>query len=203
MTRRRDVLKTGATLGVGAGVLGTGVSTAQMGGSPSFSTGQMTGESQPKRVTTNANGVGMFTQAGENVRYVLLVSQLKNVTEVHIHRGSAGESGPVVVWLYPSPNASKGREFSGRFDGVLASGTFNASDLVGPLEGESMRQLASAVRSGNAYVNIHTTQYPDGEIRGQLAPVSNAEARFKQRLDVSTGNGLNVQRSVSLQIQQS
>jgi CHRD domain len=203
MTYRRGVIKTGATLGVGAGVLGTGLSTAQMGGSPAFSTGQMTGESQPKQVTTNANGVAMFTQAGENVRFVLLVSKLENVTEAHIHRGAEGESGPPVVWLYPSTSATEGQQFSGQFDGVLASGTFDVNDLVGPLQGKSLSELATAIRTGEAYVNVHTEEYPDGEIRGQLAPVSNAQARFTERLDVSTGDGLNVGRSVSLQIQQS
>lgn len=203
MTHRRDVIKTGATLGVGAGVLGAGVGSAQMSGSPAFSTGQMTGESQPKQVETNANGVGMFTLAGQNVRFVLLVSKLENVTEAHIHRGASGEDGPVVVWLYPSTSATEGQQFSGEFDGVLASGTFGASDLVGPLKGRSLDELASVIASGDAYVNVHTKKYPDGEIRGQLSPVSNAEARFKERLDVSTGNGLNVQRSVSLQLQQS
>ncbi|WP_231184346.1 CHRD domain-containing protein [Haladaptatus sp. DYF46] len=203
MTHRRDVIKTGATLGVGTGVLGTGLTTAQMGGGPAFSTGQMTGESQPKRVKTNANGVAMFTRAGENVRFVLLVSKLENVTEAHIHRGAEGESGPPVVWLYPSTTATEGRQFSGQFDGVLASGTFGANDLVGPLQGQSLSELASAIQAGEAYVNVHTKQYPEGEIRGQLTPVSNARARFKQTLNVRAENGLNVGRSVSLQIQQS
>ncbi len=203
MTQRRDVLKTGATLGVGMGVLGTGVGSAQMSGSPSFSTGQMTGESQPKNVKTNANGVAMFMQAGENVRYVLLVTKLDDVTEAHIHMGKKGQSGSVVVWLYPSPKATKGQQFSGEFNGVLASGTFNSGDLVGPLKGTSLSQLASVIENGEAYVNVHTKQYPEGEIRGQISPVSNAQVRFKENLDVSTGNNLSLQRSVSLGIQQS
>lgn len=207
MTHRRNVLKTGATLGVGMGALGTGVGSAQtttrMTGSPSFSTGEMTGENQPKNVETNATGVAMFMQAGENVRYVLLVSKLEDVTEAHIHMGKKGQSGSVVVWLYPSSKATEGRQFSGEFNGVLASGTFNSSDLVGPLKGTSLEQLASIIQTGEAYVNVHTKQYPEGEIRGVISPVSNAEARFKENLDVSTGNGLGIQRSVSLQIQQS
>ncbi|MCO8244251.1 MULTISPECIES: CHRD domain-containing protein [unclassified Haladaptatus] len=203
MTHRRDVLKTGATLGVGMGALGTGVGSAQMSGSPSFSTGEITGENQPKNVKTDANGVAMFTQAGENVRYVLLVSKLEDVTEAHIHMGRKGQSGAVVVWLYPSPKATNGQQFSGEFNGVLASGTFDSSDLVGPLKNEPLTQLASVIETGEAYVNVHTKQYPEGEIRGQISPVSNAEAKFKENLDVSTGNGLGIQRSVSLQIQQS
>lgn len=28
--------------------------------------------------------------------------------------------------------------------------------------------LLAAIRAGNAYVNVHTTQLPPGEIRGQM-----------------------------------
>ena len=97
MTHRRDVIKSGATIGVGMGVLGTGLGSAQttkrVTGNPSFSTSEMTGDNQPKNVTTNANGVAMFAQAGENVRYALLVSKLKNVTKAHIHIEQKGQSG--------------------------------------------------------------------------------------------------------------
>ena len=30
--------------------------------------------------------------------------------------------------------------------------------------------LVSAIRAGNAYVNVHTTANPGGEIRGQITP---------------------------------
>jgi hypothetical protein len=32
--------------------------------------------------------------------------------------------------------------------------------------GVSYEELLNAMRSGNAYVNVHTTTYPGGEIRG-------------------------------------
>jgi hypothetical protein len=32
-----------------------------------------------------------------------------------------------------------------------------------------MEDLVARIRSGNAYVNVHTSNYPGGEIRGQLA----------------------------------
>ena len=65
-------------------------------------------------------------------------------------------------------------------DGVLASGTFTAANLVGPLAGHPLSELISAMRSGGAYVNVHTNDgvaptntgpgdFPGGEIRGQLA----------------------------------
>jgi hypothetical protein len=53
-------------------------------------------------------------------------------------------------------------------DGVLARGTITEADLVGPLAGQPLSALVEAIRSGNAYVNVHTVDHPAGEIRGQL-----------------------------------
>ncbi len=57
---------------------------------------------------------------------------------------------------------------SGTFDGLLAIGTITKADLVGPLQGENISDLVNITKSGNAYVNVHTTQRPAGEIRGDL-----------------------------------
>lgn len=32
-----------------------------------------------------------------------------------------------------------------------------------------LKSLIAAIRSGSAYVNVHTTRFPAGEIRGQLS----------------------------------
>jgi hypothetical protein len=34
-----------------------------------------------------------------------------------------------------------------------------------------LNSLLVLMRSGNAYVNIHTSAYPSGELRGQIAKV--------------------------------
>jgi hypothetical protein len=53
-------------------------------------------------------------------------------------------------------------------NGVLAAGTITASDLVGPLGGATLAELVDQIEAGNVYVNVHTTAYPAGEVRGQL-----------------------------------
>jgi hypothetical protein len=86
--------------------------------------------------------------------------------QAHIHWAPAGVNGPVVVWLFPdsSPPALN----PGRFDGVLAEGVITSADLVGPLLGMSLADLLAEMAVGNTYVNVYTSQYPPGEIRGQI-----------------------------------
>lgn len=50
---------------------------------------------------------------------------------------------------------------------VSESGTFTAGQLEGPLAGKQLSDLAIVGTNGTLYVNIHTQQNPNGEIRGQ------------------------------------
>ncbi|WP_227375798.1 CHRD domain-containing protein [Haladaptatus halobius] len=196
MLDRRDVLKAGVSLGAGAGVV-----TAQSQDGTTLSAGRMTGDEQPDTVETNAEGAAVFVREGPGMRFILLATGIENVTQAHIHRGSEGENGPVVTWLYPDPQARQPQRVPGRFDGVLSARRFFAGDLVGPLEGRSLDSLTSAIENGNAYVNVHTKSNPAGEIRGQLSSVSTARVRFRQRIGVDAGDGFGVSRSVGLQVQ--
>ena len=56
----------------------------------------------------------------------------------------------------------------GRSDGVLAEGVIMADSLVGPFAGEPLDVLFVLMLTDETYVNVHTTQYPGGEIRGQI-----------------------------------
>lgn len=105
----------------------------------------------------------------EEVHYTLEVAELCDATMAHIHLGGEGESGPVVVWLYPT-DQQEPRTKEGRFTGTLAEGTFTEDDLVGPLEGASFEELAETHADQEAYVNVHTEDHPSGEIRGQIEP---------------------------------
>jgi CHRD domain len=46
------------------------------------------------------------------------------------------------------------------------------ADVIGPngqgIEPGSFAEIVRAMRSGTSYVNIHTTRWPAGEIRGQI-----------------------------------
>jgi hypothetical protein len=123
----------------------------------------LSGDEEVQSVETNARGIAIFRPSadGSSLSYVLIAANIEDVTSDHIHLAAVGEDGPVVVSLIPSP-------LPGRQNGILAEGTITASDLVGPLAGEPLSALLSAMESGDTYVNVHTTAHPGGEIRGQV-----------------------------------
>ena len=125
---------------------------------------------------TQAQGQAIFQVSpdGLSVSYRLIASNIDNVVASHIHQGVVGAPGPAVVFLYG--NAAPG---AGRHDGVLATGTLTAANLIGPLAGQPISALVALIESGEAYVNVHTNDgvdppntgpgdFPAGEIRGQL-----------------------------------
>lgn len=115
-----------------------------------------------------ATGQAIFKldRTSEVINYRIIVANIENVTQAHIHLAPAGSNGGVVVWLYP--DGPPAQLIPGRSDGVLATGTITAADLVGGLAGLDLSDLVEAMRTGNAYVNVHTSQFPGGEIRDQI-----------------------------------
>jgi hypothetical protein len=128
----------------------------------------LTGAEQVPAQTTPAYGTASFlVEAGGNsLRYSLTVVGVTNVMMAHIHIGAPGQNGAVVLWLYPS--APPPRPIAGDMTGDLGSGVATRANLVGPLAGQPLSALISAMAAGNAYVNVHTQQAPGGLIRGQI-----------------------------------
>jgi CHRD domain len=124
------------------------------------------------------NATFQLNADGTELSYRLSVANIANVFQAHIHQGAVGSNGPIVVWLYPSTTPGAGPLGGGRIDGVIATGTITAANLVGPLVGMPLSALVTQLTSGNTYVNVHTNDgvaptntgpgdFPGGEIRGQ------------------------------------
>lgn len=128
----------------------------------------LNGAAEVSPINTNAQGEAIFrlSKDGNSIYYKLIVSNIDSVFMAHIHIAPAGSNGPIAVWLYPS--APPAKLIDGRFDGVLAEGTITSSDLTGPLADGSITDLLSDMQNGITYVNVHTSQNPGGEIRGQI-----------------------------------
>ncbi|HEX6307457.1 MAG TPA: CHRD domain-containing protein [Longimicrobiales bacterium] len=127
-----------------------------------------TGSEEVPPNDSQAQGEAQFRMSadGSTLHYRLIVANVENVTQSHIHLAPAGSNGGIVVWLYPS--APPAQLIPGRFQGLLAEGDITADDLVNALAGAELEDLLDEIRAGNAYVNVHTSQFPPGEIRGQL-----------------------------------
>jgi hypothetical protein len=99
-----------------------------------------------------------------NITWEVTTSGIVSPTLSHIHRGVAGVSGPVIINF--ALNASQipgGRTFGSGSIAAQQASAFLASDLVA---------LGSASTAVGYYVNVHSSAFPAGEIRGQLVPAN-------------------------------
>lgn len=121
----------------------------------------LSGDQEVPPVNTQATGIADFSPSndGDSMDYTITATDIEAVTAGHIHFGIEGQNGPVAVTLF---------EFDSTQNEVSESGTINADDLSGPLEGMQISDLVDTFNDGNAYANIHTEQNPNGEIRGQI-----------------------------------
>lgn len=122
----------------------------------------------PAGVESNAQGQAIFHLSDDEmtVDYKINVANVDHVIMAHIHRYVGdGRNGPILVWLYPSPTSSGPGSPTGRVDGNLVKGSFDASNVRGGL---TLEQVVEMMRTGEAYVNVHTSQAPAGEINGHI-----------------------------------
>ena len=115
----------------------------------------MTGAQEVPARDTQAQGQAIFhlSDDGQSIDYKLIATNIDNVVQAHIHLGSgrrqrhhrrlplrAGSARPV--------------------GGTTASwrrGRSRRANLIGPISpAQPLGDLVDAMRSGNAYVNVHT-----------------------------------------------
>lgn len=128
----------------------------------------LTGQQVVPAIDSKARGEVVMTLShdGRSLQYKLTVQDITDVTMAHLHLAPKDKNGAIVAWLYPS--APPAQPKTGHFSGTLAAGTLTAAQLTGPLSGEPLNALVEKIKAGAIYVNVHTTQHPAGEIRGQV-----------------------------------
>ncbi len=131
---------------------------------PKYFDAKLTGKDEVPSKDTKATGIAGFNVKDNNtINYSVNVTNIQKVTGAHIHQGKAGVNGPVVVTLYNSTTPSP------MTNGPLSKGDITSAKFEGPLAGKQISDLISMIKSGDAYVNVHTEANPKGEIRGQLS----------------------------------
>ena len=127
----------------------------------------LSGKDEVPPTESNSTGTAKF-QVDENssqVSYWVNVTGIKEINQAHIHNGTEGQNGDIVVTLTKNKSA-KGND---DLPNIGFSGNITKDDLQGPLKDKELTDLVSLMNDGNAYVNVHTDKYPDGAIRGQIS----------------------------------
>jgi hypothetical protein len=108
----------------------------------------------PSGGTGDPDGTGSvrlsFDPAKKQLCYNFRLSGVSTPLMAHIHQGEPLRNGPPVVTLFTGPGA-------------------NLDDCVVWLRGQ-LSQIVS--NPAGFYVNVETTEFPDGALRGQLAGAS-------------------------------
>jgi hypothetical protein len=132
------------------------------------------GAGQTGAIFSNGQGtltVELNTQQ-QSLTFTLTYSNLGTpVTQAHIHFGKIHVGGGIMVFLCsnlaPPPGTQPCPPNGGTVTGMLtpASVVGPVAQGIGPGD---FNKLAAALLSNTAYGNIHTVQFPVGEIRGEL-----------------------------------
>ncbi len=125
---------------------------------------------------TNSRAVaefrGTISSDGTRITYTLKWSGLTTLPLFsHIHFGPTKVNGGIMVFLC----GGGGKPACTQATSGEASGTITAADIVGPsaqgidpAPNGKFADVIRAIRTGNAYANLHTTKFPSGEVRGPV-----------------------------------
>ena len=97
-----------------------------------------------------------------------------DVLQAHIHFGGRHQSGGISVFLCSNlGNGPAGTQACPKREGTV-TGTIGPADVIGPaaqgIAAREFDELLDAIANDVTYVNVHSDQYPGGEIRAQLEP---------------------------------
>jgi hypothetical protein len=110
----------------------------------------MNGASEVSSTASPGTGSGLMNIISNNLSYSFTFTNLLSAaTFGHIHgpAGTTNNAGVLVPFTVPTATA-------GSFSGTALLTSQTLLDII----------------SGLTYANIHTTNYPGGEIRGQIVP---------------------------------
>jgi len=119
-------------------------------------------------VNSTAEGVATFKVKDDTITTKINITGITDISGAQIHTGKKGENGDPIIDLLKTGEKTKTP------GGVAIKGNFTASDFEGSLKGKALSALQSAMGTNETYVNIKTSDHPDGEIRGQIKVKGNA-----------------------------
>lgn len=118
---------------------------------------------------------GRLDPDGKSLHYTLGYSGLSApVIMAHIHIGKSRLNGPIMVWLCQTTTNVDPTGLSptcpvpeGTVEGTIEAANILTAGTTGIAAGE-FDEFVRTLRETAGYVNVHTSAFPGGEIRGQV-----------------------------------
>lgn len=134
---------------------------------------QLKGWEEVPAIQSFASGTFQATMTTNSIAYTLTYKNFgSSIQAAHIHFGQKGVNGGVMAFLCSSSGSGGAPVCPGPSNGTISS-TITAAKIIGPaaqnIQAGQIGRALLAIRTGIAYVDVHSTQFPGGEIRGQIA----------------------------------
>jgi len=118
---------------------------------------------------------------GDAIDYEITYTGIQGtVTQSHMHVGQRSVIGGIVLWICGTPQIVSGSATTGGPAGTPTctspdghfAGTWRPGDVqtlaTQQIKTGELNEVIKAIHAGVAYVNVHSTITPSGEIRGQV-----------------------------------
>ena len=160
---------------LGSLVLGAVVLAAPVPGHAQTVHASLSGYQEVPAISSTGSGSfrAKIDEAAGTIHWELSYNGLEaDALQSHIHFGQSGVNGGVSAFLCTNlGNGPAGTlpcpQRSGELSGVITSSIVVGPAVQGIGPGE-FAELVAAIRGGVAYVNVHSTGWTGGEIRGQV-----------------------------------
>lgn len=154
-----------------AGLIGAGSAAAA---TATFTVRATAAAEVPTAGPAGASAAATLTvdSATGRICYRISTTGLTGVTDVHLHNGASGSIGPLVTMLDQASTALS--------TGQQSCNTMNLAPATAQ---------AIIADPSNYYVNVHTTAYPTGAVRGQLSQTPDGVNAGSGGQAASSGHG--------------
>jgi hypothetical protein len=144
-------------------------------------TADLSGQNEIPPTASNGTGTAevLFNNDISHASYFVNITGITEITGAHIHNGSIGVNGDVIVPLSGQKIAQDIKNPT-----IWFKGEIKKDDLQGSLKGKGISDLVTLINNGSAYVNIHTKDNPNGAIRDQLVPGQVDKTHFSQSVGI-------------------